>query len=138
MDKPPTILPGSISIVSGQPLSDRKSKFIAHLARVHTVEQVDYVLKTLKSNPKIDNATHNIMAYRLAGPDNTTIEARDDDGETGAGDKLLWLLDRLNVLNVVVIVSRWFGGIQLGAARFKHINDVAKQLLIDENLVSAR
>jgi putative IMPACT (imprinted ancient) family translation regulator len=53
---------------------------------------------------------------------------RDDDGETGAGDKLLYLLERMEVTNTLVVVTRWYGGIQLGPDRFKHITGVAKQV----------
>jgi hypothetical protein len=51
------------------------------------------------------------------------------DGETAAGSRLAHLLDILGVEDVVVVVSRWYGGIQLGADRFKHINNVARALL---------
>ena len=35
----------------------------------------------------------------------------------------------VQVEDVIVVVSRWYGGIQLGADRFKHINNVARALL---------
>lgn len=41
------------------------------------------------------------------------------------------LLQILNVKNVVVVVSRWYGGIQLGADRFKDINNCARKALED-------
>jgi putative IMPACT (imprinted ancient) family translation regulator len=53
----------------------------------------------------------------------------DDDGETAAGSRLLKLLELCHCENVVVVVTRWFGGIQLGPDRFKHINNVARALL---------
>jgi len=58
-------------------------------------------------------------------------EDRDDDGETGAGDKVLYLLQRMNVVNVVVMITRWFGGIHLGNDRFKHITNVAKDIILE-------
>ncbi len=48
---------------------------------------------------------------------------------TGAGDKLLFMMARMDVRNAVVVVSRWYGGIQLGPDRFKHINNVAKEVM---------
>ncbi|RUS21360.1 hypothetical protein BC937DRAFT_92927 [Endogone sp. FLAS-F59071] len=42
------------------------------------------------------------------------------------------LMQILDVKNVVVVVTRWYGGIQLGADRFKHINNAARQVL-EEN-----
>jgi putative IMPACT (imprinted ancient) family translation regulator len=39
------------------------------------------------------------------------------------------MLQRLNVVDVVVVVTRWYGGVQLGADRFKHITNVAQELV---------
>jgi putative IMPACT (imprinted ancient) family translation regulator len=54
----------------------------------------------------------------------------DDDGEDGAGSRLAQLLQSRNEQNVLVVVSRWFGGIQLGPKRFAHITNVARDLLV--------
>ena len=53
----------------------------------------------------------------------------DDDGETHAGGRMLHLLEILDCQNVLVVVSRWYGGIQLGPDRFKHINNAARNVL---------
>lgn len=53
----------------------------------------------------------------------------DDDGETAAGSRIAHLLEILEVENVLVVVSRWYGGILLGADRFKHINQAARDAL---------
>ena len=42
---------------------------------------------------------------------------------------MLHLLEILDCQNVLVVVSRWYGGIQLGPDRFKHINNVARNIL---------
>ncbi|CCF60724.1 hypothetical protein KAFR_0L01160 [Kazachstania africana CBS 2517] len=52
-----------------------------------------------------------------------------DGGEAGAGSRLLNLLERANIVNVLVIVTRWYGGTPLGSARFRHISTVAVQSL---------
>jgi Uncharacterized protein family UPF0029 len=54
----------------------------------------------------------------------------DDDGEDGAGSRLAHLLEMRRANNVLVLVSRWFGGIQLGPKRFVHINNVARDVLV--------
>lgn len=54
-----------------------------------------------------------------------------DDGEGGAGAKLLNLLDLMKAKNVVVIVTRWYGGIHLGPDRFRHICNVAREILVE-------
>jgi Uncharacterized protein family UPF0029 len=53
----------------------------------------------------------------------------DDDGETAAGGRLAHLLQILEVPNVLVVVTRYFGGIHLGPDRFKHINQAARAAL---------
>ena len=53
----------------------------------------------------------------------------DDDGEDAAGSRLLHLLQILNVKDTIVVVTRWYGGVKLGPARFTHINNAARVLL---------
>ena len=125
-----------IQIAHGEPLVDRKSTFQAHLAKVESMNDVFHVLDTLKQNKKIESASHNIWAYRIENnPGGIIMHDCDDDGENNAGSRLLKLLEILNVKNVLVVVSRWYGGILLGADRFKHINNVARDLLEQNNYI---
>ncbi len=62
----------------------------------------------------------------------------DDDGESAAGGRLLKLLMLVGAQNVVVVVSRWFGGVLLGPSRFTHINNAARQLLDEFGYVSTK
>ncbi|CAG8544480.1 2445_t:CDS:2 [Acaulospora morrowiae] len=116
-------------ITSGEPLEHKKSVFVAHLAPVHNAQEVKMVRETLMLNKKIAKATHNIMAYRIIQDNGVILQDNDDDGETAAGGRLLHLLQILDAKNVLVVVSRWFGGILLGPDRFKDINNVARDLL---------
>jgi putative IMPACT (imprinted ancient) family translation regulator len=54
----------------------------------------------------------------------------DDDGEEGAGTRLAQLLELRKDDGVLVVVSRWYGGIPLGPKRFAHIVNVARELLV--------
>ena len=103
--------------------------FQAHVAIVKSVEEVRLVKEKIMEDRKVARATHNIMAYRILQENGVMIKDNDEDGETAAGGRLAHLLDLLEVENVVVIVSRWYGGIMLGNDRFKHINNVARDLL---------
>ncbi|KAG2175919.1 hypothetical protein INT44_000397 [Umbelopsis vinacea] len=116
-------------IKSGESLIDRKSVFVGHVATVNSVEQVQAVRRKLLQNKKIAKATHNILAYRIELDSGVIAQDHDEDGETAAGGRLLHLLQILEVTNVVVIVSRWYGGIHLHADRFKDINNSARQVL---------
>ncbi|KAH8581610.1 uncharacterized protein ELE39_001740 [Cryptosporidium sp. chipmunk genotype I] len=137
-------------ITHGEPIIDRKSVFQAHACKVETVEQVGKVIKWLLSNPKIAKATHNIWSYRLFKERNcTTIsegsfpigydiisQDHDSDGENAAGGRLQHLLGITNAKNVFVMVSRWYGGIQLGPDRFRHINNAARLILEKSGLIT--
>lgn len=64
------------------------------------------------------------------------VAGHDDGGEAQAGGKLLRLLETLNVDNAVVVVTRWYGGSQLGPDRFRHINEAARDALRETQLLS--
>lgn len=120
---------------SEEPIVDRKSVFIAHLAPIKYTVQIGMVLKSLLANKKIAKATHNMYAYRIQEQNGVINEGNDEDGEHGAGIILTNLLEVLDAKNVLVVVSRWYGGIKLGPDRFKHIKDSALQLLDEHNYV---
>ncbi|XP_042531181.1 protein IMPACT isoform X3 [Dipodomys spectabilis] len=122
----------------GVPITDRRSTFQAHLAPVVCTKQVKMVLAKLYENKKVASATHNIYAYRIYCEDKQTfLQDCEDDGETAAGGRLLHLMEILNVKNVMVVVSRWYGGILLGPDRFKHINNCARNILVEKNYTSS-
>ncbi|XP_057309546.1 protein IMPACT-B-like [Hydractinia symbiolongicarpus] len=118
-------------IISGETITLKKSTFQGHVAIVHTLEEVKYVLRKLKENRKVAQASHNILAYRLSGTkENSYIQDYADDGEVNAGGRLLHLLQIMNVENIVVVVSRWYGGILLGPDRFRLISNCAREVVV--------
>ncbi|XP_056459175.1 protein IMPACT isoform X1 [Gadus chalcogrammus] len=122
----------------GSIITDRRSTFQPHLAPVTAPGQVKMVLDKLYGNKKIASATHNIYAYRIFCEDRQSfLQDCEDDGETAAGGRLLHLLQILDVRNVMVVVSRWYGGILLGPDRFKHINNCARGVLVQEGYTSS-
>jgi hypothetical protein len=74
-------------IQSGEALVDRKSVFVAHVARVNSVDEVQAVRRKLLQNKKIAKATHNILAYRIQLDSGVVAQDHDEDGETAAGGK---------------------------------------------------
>lgn len=120
---------------SKAPLVEKKSVFIAHVARCSSMRQVKACQKVLMSDPKILKATHNISAYRIVEDNGVISQDSNDDGEDAAGARLLHLLQLADVTNVYCVVSRYYGGIQLGPARFKLINNCARHLLVDVGLI---
>ena len=117
-------------IVTGDIIEDRKSVFQGHTATVKSLDEVKLVISRLYENKKIAQATHNIYAYRIYCEDKQTwLSDCEDDGEDAAGGRLLHLLDILDIVDRVVVVSRWYGGALLGPDRFKHINNAARIVL---------
>ena len=121
-----------LEIFHGEPLTDRKSVFQSHVCRVSSVGEVEQMLTLLKSNKKIAQATHNILAYRFTARDRgVLVQDCEDDKEYGAGARLSHLLQFSGAQDVAVVVTRWYGGVHLGPDRFKHINNVARTLLVE-------
>jgi len=117
-------------LTSHAPVTEKKSVFQAHVCRgVESVEEVEIVMDILNESRKVRAATHNILAYRVSRPDGSFYQDHDDDGETAAGGRLLRLLVLADARDVVVVVSRWYGGVHLGPARFHVINNTAKVAL---------
>ncbi|KIV87147.1 hypothetical protein PV11_02713 [Exophiala sideris] len=122
--------------VLSEPLTANKSTFIARAAPVSTLpEAMDSISHLLSTNKKVAGATHNITAWRIQTTNvqtgtSTTIQDCDDDGETAAGGRLLHLMQLMDVWNVIVVVTRWYGGVKLGPDRFRLINSVAREALV--------
>lgn len=92
---------------------EKKSKFIAHLCPVESVEEAETFIKEFKK--KYYDARHNCMAYRIL-EENKIMEKSSDDGEPSgtAGAPMLTILQKNNLANVLIVVTRYFGGILLG------------------------
>lgn len=90
-----------------------KSRFIAQIARAETEEEAQQFIQEIKK--KHWNATHNCSAY-LIGEHNQIQKANDDGEPSGtAGVPMLEVLKKRKLKNTVVVVTRYFGGIKLGA-----------------------
>ncbi len=94
-------------------ITEKKSKFIANLIPVESVEQAEQVIKEIKKN--YHDARHNCIAYRIIENGNI-IEKSSDDGEPSgtAGAPMLNILQKNELANILVVVTRYFGGILLG------------------------
>ena len=92
---------------------DKKSKFIANFIYVDDVIKAEQLIK--KTRKKYFDARHNCIAYRIIENDQI-IEKSSDDGEPSgtAGAPMLNILQKNNLANVLIIVTRYFGGILLG------------------------
>ncbi|MFD0911612.1 YigZ family protein [Ruegeria arenilitoris] len=115
----------------GVVLTDRGSKYAVSGAPVRSRDEVDAVLRDLKSDKAYAKATHNTWAAILP-----TGALKADDGETGAGMVILRMLERAGVQDHLVIVTRWYGGKKLGGDRFRRVQDATRAYLDDLGVVS--
>ncbi len=91
----------------------RKSRFICHLKRTPTEEDALAFVDAIKTEHY--KATHNCVAY-LIGETNQIQRAYDDGEPSGtAGVPMLEVLKQNNLKNVTAVVTRYFGGVKLGA-----------------------
>ena len=110
--------------ITGETITANKSRFVAHAARCKTPQEATELLAIIRSS-KYARATHNIWAYRLAdGRANN-----DDDGESAAGGRLAELLQLIKVTDILVVVSRYYGGVNVGPQRFKYILQAARDAI---------
>lgn len=91
----------------------KKSRFICHLKRVETEEEGrNYIAQIKKEHYK---ANHSCSAM-IIGEDGQVKRSSDDGEPSGtAGIPMLTVLEKRELTNVVAVVTRYFGGIKLGA-----------------------
>ncbi|WP_042142626.1 YigZ family protein [Paucisalibacillus sp. EB02] len=91
----------------------QRSRFIGTLKRVESEEEAQSFIQQMKK--KYHDATHNCSAYMIGEHDQ--IQKANDDGEPSgtAGVPMLEVLKKQNLKDTAVVVTRYFGGIKLGA-----------------------
>ncbi|KAK8065594.1 Protein IMPACT-like protein [Apiospora hydei] len=100
-----------------------------------TAEAEGFLQHLLATDKKVRIATHNITAWRIKGPNNTSFQDCNDDGETAAGGRLLHLMQLMDIWDCMVIVTRWYGGHKLGPRRFALINQAARDAFVKAGFV---
>lgn len=112
-----------------------KSKFITNIFSVDNLDEINCYLEKIKN--KYKDATHHCYAYIL---DNTKRFNDDNEPSGTAGMPILDCLEKNNLNHVLCIVTRYFGGIKLGAGGLVRaysnsvssvLNNTEKQELID-------
>ena len=92
---------------------EKKSRFIANVFYIENVEEAEEKIKEIKK--KYFDARHNCFAYRIV-TESKIVERFSDDGEPSgtAGAPMLTVLAGNNLANILVVVTRYFGGTLLG------------------------
>ena len=88
----------------------KNSKFITHIFKINNHEEINTYIN--KINNQYNDANHNCYAYIFE----TTKKCSDDGEPSGtAGIPILQVLEKKELSNLLAIVTRYFGGIKLGA-----------------------
>ena len=117
--------------ILSDPFTEKRSVFIARAAVVSSPSEAkSFLAHLLATDKKVAKASHNITAWRIHGPNETAFQDCDDDGETAAGGRLLHLMQLMDIWDVMVVVTRWYGGVHLGPDRFRLINTAARDAFV--------
>lgn len=106
---------------------DRRSRFIARVSPVKTEEEALSFLNTIRQD---HSATHHVFAYRLR---ERNFARYNDDGEPSgtAGLPVLDILERGDITDAIIVVSRWFGGTLLGTGGLVRAYSTAAKMAVE-------
>lgn len=122
--------------ITSDVFTEKKSVFVARAAFVSSpAEAKSYLQHLLATDKKVAKATHNITAWRIHGANDATYQDCDDDGEAAAGGRVLHLMQLMDLWDVMVVITRWYGGVQLGPDRFRLINSAARDAFVKGGFV---
>ncbi len=110
-----------------------KSKFIGYASPINSEDEaIDFINQIKKKHA---DATHNVYAYVYG--DNSNIQRFSDDGEPSgtAGMPVLNLIKLENLKNVAVVVTRYFGGVLLGAGGLARAYSKTAKIGIDSAII---
>jgi putative IMPACT (imprinted ancient) family translation regulator len=106
-------------------LTDRGSRYAVSGGDVATRIEAAAFIKNLKRKKKFAKATHNTWAVIFADGE----QVKSDDGESGAGALILQMLERAELRDHIIVVTRWYGGVHLGGDRFRHVKTCVQAYL---------
>lgn len=123
--------PKSQAWKASQRLTSRASTFIAHATPITSPSSRPELVRSLMAQkPELETASHNAWAMRASYGNSPLVqEASFDDGESGCGKLMLELMREANVTNVLVVLTRWFGGVMLGPDRWRLMRECVNDAL---------
>lgn len=114
---------------------EKKSRFIGYIKPVNTVLDAEKFIK--KISEKHFDATHNVYAYKVV-ENNQEYFKFNDNGEplNTAGKPMAEIINRLDVSNLVIVSTRYFGGVKLGAGGLiRNYAKCAKLAIIESGII---
>lgn len=115
---------------------EKKSKFIANIFHIESKEEAEQIISNIKK--EYYDARHNCFAYSFYDEKSMQIYTRSsDDGEPSgtAGVPILSVVNGNNLVNVLIIVTRYFGGILLGTGGLvRAYKEAAEKVIINSKM----
>ncbi len=109
-------------------ITEKKSKFICNVFHVESVEEAEEKLNIIRK--KYHDARHNCFVYKVV--EEGSFKASDDGEPSGtAGVPMLNIVNGRNISNVLVVVTRYFGGILLGTGGLVRAYSLATTTALD-------
>lgn len=114
---------------------EKKSRFIANAYHINDKEEAEKIISELKK--KYYDAKHNCFAFSFIDEENNLTEKCSDDGEPSgtAGAPILNVIKKNNLNNVLIVVTRYFGGILLGTGGLTRVYSAAASLAIENGKI---
>lgn len=113
-------------------ITEKKSKFIANLCYVNNINQAEEQLNAIRK--KYHDARHNCYAYRILENEKIISKSSDDGEPSGtAGSPMLSILEKSELCNILIVVTRYFGGILLGTGGLVRAYSGALQKAIENS-----
>ena len=111
-----------------------KSRFIAYIKPVESKEEADEYISFIRKKHR--DATHNVPAMVIGA--NMSIQWASDDGEPQgtAGSPIVKMLVSEGITNIVVVVTRYFGGVKLGTGGLVRAYTKVVQNALDEAIIA--
>ena len=116
-------------IRTSETVMDKGNYFKAYAARISSQQEAQVVKDLVLADQCGCPSTHLACAYILNSGSGSVIKHKDDDREYGAGRRMLQLLEDTKCYGIIVLVSRWFSGVELGPTRFTHYQNATRAVL---------
>ena len=114
---------------------EKRSKFIANAYHINNKEEAENKINELKK--KYYDAKHNCFAFSILDDNGSIVEKCSDDGEPSgtAGAPILNVIKKNNLSNVLIVVTRYFGGILLGTGGLTRVYSAAASSAIEDGTI---
>ena len=117
------------TLLHSSPVTVKGSIFQGHLHPVHTEGELIQAIRAISQDKQLAKSDHAMYAYNFIDPEGVNRCGYFDDGEWTGGNILSTLLCEKELSNIVIIVTRSFGGVHLGKKRFELIRQVANETI---------